>query len=96
MSNHSGDPVPVPIGRDVAAAWLFLVLVGGLAIGLSAYLPREVPAAATLSAGVSPCPPDPASRCPGLVDASRTQDAAAPGLHLLALPTPQRDLPRPG
>lgn len=94
MNDYSRDRVPSIF--DVAAAWLFCLLIAGLTLGLSAYLPREVPAAATVAATASPCPPRPASRCQGLVEDTLTREIAVPGLHRLALPTPRPNLARPG
>jgi hypothetical protein len=94
MNDHSRDRVPT--GRDVAVAWLFCFLIAGLALGLSAYLPRDVPPAATVAATTSPCPPRQASRCPGLGEDTLTRESAVPGLHRLALPMPRPDLARPG
>ena len=94
MDDQSRDRVPT--GRDVAVAWLFCFLIAGLALGLSAYLPREVPPAAAVAATASPCPPRPASRCQGLVEDTLTREGAVPGLHQLALPAPRPDLVRPG
>lgn len=81
----------VPGGRDIAGAWLFCVLIAGLAFALSADLHAGVPPAATIAA--SPCSPQPASRCGGMAEVTGTRGGTVPGL---AMRTLRRDLAPPG
>jgi hypothetical protein len=94
MKDHPSDRVPS--GRDIAGAWLFCVLIAGLAFALSADLYRGVPPAATIVASASPCSRAPASPCGGSAEATGMPGGTVPGLHRLALPTLRRDLARPG
>ena len=48
MNDHPRDRVPS--GRDIVGAWLFCVLIAGLAFALSADLHAGVPPAATIAA----------------------------------------------
>ena len=94
MNDHPSDRVPS--GRDIAGAWLFCVLIAGLAFALSPDLQRGVTPAATAGASASPCSASPASRCDGSSEVAGTPGGTVPGLHRLALPTLRRDLARPG
>jgi hypothetical protein len=87
MNDHLSDRAPTE--RDVAGAWLFCVLMAGLALALSADLHRDVPSAGAIAAGAiaaSTSPPP----------TMRTGAGAVTGLHRLALPVPRPDLARPG
>jgi len=92
MNDYPHDRVPS--GRDIAGAWLFCVLIAGLAFALSAELHRGVPPAATIAA--SPCARHPASRCGGMLEVTGARAGTVSGLHRVTLPTLPRDLARPG
>lgn len=84
-------PNSSPTGRDIAGAWLLCVLIAVLALGLTSHLHGGMPAAATVTTDVSPCPPALGSVCQPSADAAGRGVAAVAGLHRVALP-----IKRPG
>jgi hypothetical protein len=77
--------------RDIIGAWVFCAILAALALGLAGNLAADVPAAATLTTEILPCPAAPNVPCRRLAD---TAGGAVGSVARLHQPTPSR--PRAG
>ena len=83
-----------PTGRDVAAAWLICLIIGGMALGLRSALHGGVPPAATVMETAS----YPSPRAPGYSPSTHqpSRAAAVTAVHRLVQPTSRLPDPHPG